>query len=42
VPNRARHHPVEVALSNSFSFGGRNTAVVLRRYRNGQNGNGAR
>ncbi len=41
VPNKARHHPVEVALSNSFSFGGRNTAVVLRRYRNGHHGNGA-
>jgi 3-oxoacyl-[acyl-carrier-protein] synthase II len=34
VPNTARHHPVEIAASNSFSFGGRNTAVVLRRYRN--------
>jgi len=33
VPNVARRHNVEVAASNSFSFGGRNTAVVLRRYR---------
>lgn len=38
VPNVARRHNVEVAASNSFSFGGRNTAVVLRRYRNGQAG----
>jgi 3-oxoacyl-[acyl-carrier-protein] synthase II len=35
VPNVARHHRVDVAVSNSFSFGGRNTAIVLRRYRNG-------
>ena len=35
VPNRARHHHVGIAASNSFSFGGRNTAAVLVRYRNG-------
>ena len=35
VPNRARHHHVGIAASNSFSFGGRNTAAVLGRYRNG-------
>jgi 3-oxoacyl-[acyl-carrier-protein] synthase II len=35
VPNQARHHHVDIAVSNSFSFGGRNTAVVLQRYRNG-------
>ena len=35
IPNVARHHRVDIAASNSFSFGGRNTAVVLRRYRNG-------
>src|SRR5439155_24615722 len=43
VPNVARRRNVEIAASNSFSFGGRNTAVVLRRYHNGQNaihGNG--
>ncbi len=37
VPNVARRHRVDIAASNSFSFGGRNTAVVLQRY---QNGNG--
>lgn len=45
VPNVARARKVDVAASNSFSFGGRNTAVVLQRYRNGHsayssNGNG--
>jgi 3-oxoacyl-[acyl-carrier-protein] synthase II len=40
VPNAARHRRVDIAASNSFSFGGRNTAVVLGRYRNGQ-GNGS-
>jgi 3-oxoacyl-[acyl-carrier-protein] synthase II len=39
VPNEPRHHRVDIAVSNSFSFGGRNTAVVLGRYKNGaQNG----
>ena len=32
VPNTARRHRVDIAVSESFSFGGRNTAVVLRRY----------
>lgn len=32
VPNAARHHPVDVALSNSFGFGGHNVSLVLRRY----------
>ncbi len=32
VPNQARRRRVDIAASNSFSFGGRNTAVVLRRY----------
>lgn len=35
VPNVARRRRVDIAASNSFSFGGRNTAIVLRRYRNG-------
>jgi 3-oxoacyl-[acyl-carrier-protein] synthase II len=35
VPNKARRHRIDIAASNSFSFGGRNTAVLLRRYRNG-------
>lgn len=41
IPNKARHRRVDIAASNSFSFGGRNTAVVLGRYRNG-NGNGSK
>jgi 3-oxoacyl-[acyl-carrier-protein] synthase II len=36
VPNQARRRPVNIAASNSFSFGGRNTAVVLGRYCNGK------
>jgi 3-oxoacyl-[acyl-carrier-protein] synthase II len=44
VPNVARRRRVDIAASNSFSFGGRNTAVVLRRYQNehsnNPNGNG--
>jgi 3-oxoacyl-[acyl-carrier-protein] synthase II len=32
VPNTPRHQQVEVALSNSFGFGGHNTAVVFRRW----------
>jgi 3-oxoacyl-[acyl-carrier-protein] synthase II len=32
VPNKARHRKCDIVLSNSFSFGGRNTAIVLRRY----------
>jgi 3-oxoacyl-[acyl-carrier-protein] synthase II len=32
VPNKARRHKCDIVLSNSFSFGGRNTAIVLRRY----------
>jgi 3-oxoacyl-[acyl-carrier-protein] synthase II len=31
VPNRARPAKVEVALSNSFGFGGHNSAIVLRK-----------
>ena len=46
VPNVARRRRVDIAVSNSFSFGGRNTAVVLQRLanghgRNGQNGHGS-
>jgi 3-oxoacyl-[acyl-carrier-protein] synthase II len=31
VPNQARKIPVQVALSNSFGFGGQNAAIVLGR-----------
>jgi len=32
VPNVGRAVPVRVALCNSLSFGGKNAALVLRRY----------
>jgi 3-oxoacyl-[acyl-carrier-protein] synthase II len=32
VPNEARHARVDVAVSNSFGFGGHNASIVLRRY----------
>ena len=32
VPNAARDRPVDVAMSNSFGFGGQNTTLVLRRF----------
>ncbi len=32
VPNQARDHRVEVAISNSFGFGGHNAVLVFRRY----------
>ncbi|MGP0069296.1 MAG: beta-ketoacyl-[acyl-carrier-protein] synthase family protein [Isosphaeraceae bacterium] len=32
IPNEAREWPVDVVLSNSFGFGGQNTALVLRRF----------
>jgi 3-oxoacyl-[acyl-carrier-protein] synthase II len=35
VPNVARHRRVDIAMSNSLGFGGRNTALVVERYRNG-------
>jgi len=33
VPNQARRHPVNIALSNSFGLGGQNSCLVLGRYR---------
>lgn len=34
VPNTARAHPVNVALSNSFGLGGQNSCLVLGKYHN--------
>jgi 3-oxoacyl-(acyl-carrier-protein) synthase len=36
VPHRARPADLDVVLSNSFGFGGHNTALVLRAYRPGR------
>lgn len=33
VPNKARTQNVDVAISNSFAFGGLNTVIVLKKYR---------
>ncbi|HLN80659.1 MAG TPA: beta-ketoacyl-[acyl-carrier-protein] synthase family protein, partial [Thermoanaerobaculia bacterium] len=32
VPNEAREHPVSIALSNSFAFGGNSSVVVIGRH----------
>jgi 3-oxoacyl-[acyl-carrier-protein] synthase II len=32
VPNQARHHPVNIVLSNSFGLGGQNSCLVFGRY----------
>jgi 3-oxoacyl-[acyl-carrier-protein] synthase II len=33
VPNTARNHAINVVLSNSFGFGGTNSALVFRRFK---------
>ncbi len=33
VPNQSRAHTVDVAMSNSFGFGGHNVTLVFRKYR---------
>ncbi|MFH1646782.1 MAG: beta-ketoacyl-[acyl-carrier-protein] synthase II, partial [Chloroflexota bacterium] len=32
VPNTARQARVDIALTNSFGFGGHNSVLILRRY----------
>jgi 3-oxoacyl-[acyl-carrier-protein] synthase II len=32
IPNQAREHQVEIAISNAFGFGGHNAVLVVRKY----------
>ncbi len=32
VPNKARAHPVRIALNNSYAFGGNNASLVIKKY----------
>jgi 3-oxoacyl-[acyl-carrier-protein] synthase II len=34
VPNRARQHVVNIALNNSYAFGGNNASLVLKKFTN--------
>jgi len=33
VPNKPRKHRVNVAMKESFGFGGQNNVVIIRRYK---------
>ncbi|PIV43391.1 MAG: 3-oxoacyl-ACP synthase, partial [Nitrospirae bacterium CG02_land_8_20_14_3_00_41_53] len=34
VPNNPRKHKVNIALNNSFAFGGNNASLVLKKFIN--------